>query len=72
MKIVVTFHTTHNVLTMEKYAKQAKIEGRIVPVPRKLSASCGLAWSGPMETKEQLLEIIEKHQIDYDKIYELE
>lgn len=72
MKILITFHTTHNVLTLEKYAKKEKVEGRIVPVPRKLSASCGLSWMGPSETEETLKEIIEKYQIDFDKIYRIE
>lgn len=72
MKILITFYTTHNVLTMEKYARKEKLEGRIVPVPRKYSASCGLSWMGPGETEFKLKEILEKYNIDYDKIYELE
>lgn len=72
MNILITFHTTHNVLTLEKYAKKEKLEGRIVPVPRKYSASCGLSWMGPGETESQLKEILKKYNIDYDKIYELE
>jgi hypothetical protein len=72
MKILITFHTTHNVLTLEKYAKKEKVEGRIVPVPRKYSASCGLSWMGPRETESKLREILEKYSIDFDKIYEIE
>ncbi|MDD2371095.1 MAG: DUF3343 domain-containing protein [Firmicutes bacterium] len=72
MKILVTFHTTFNVLTLEKYAKLEKIEGRILPTPRKFSASCGLSWMGPYETELKLKEIIEKYNIEFDKIYELE
>jgi hypothetical protein len=72
MKILITFHTTHNVLTLEKYARKENLEGRIVPVPRKFSASCGLSWMGPGETELKLKEILEKQSIDFDKIYEIE
>jgi hypothetical protein len=72
MKILITFYTTHNVLTLEKYAKKEKLQGRIVPVPRKYSASCGLSWMGPGETESKLKEILENHNIDFDKIYEIE
>lgn len=72
MKILVTFHTTFSVLTLEKYAKAAKIEGRITPTPRKFSASCGLAWIGPLETKPMLAQLLEKYHIDFDKMYEIE
>lgn len=72
MNILITFHTTHNVLTLEKYAKKEKLEGRIVPVPRKYSASCGLSWMGPGDTESRIRELLERFSIDYDKIYELE
>ena len=41
---VMTFHTTAAAMAMEKYCANHKISGRLIPVPREISAGCGLAW----------------------------
>ena len=44
LKLVVTFHTTADAMAMEKACKEQNVPGRIIPVPRTISAGCGLAW----------------------------
>lgn len=46
---VLTFHTTDAAMEMEAFCKQNGIAGRLMPVPRSLSAGCGIAWR--MEAK---------------------
>ena len=41
---VVTFETTTQAIAMERECKKNKFTGRLIPVPREISASCGLAW----------------------------
>ena len=41
---ILTFHTTSAAMAMELYCKEHGISGRLIPVPRELSAGCGLAW----------------------------
>lgn len=41
--IFVTFASTTDAFAMEKACKKAKVEGRLVSVPRQLSAGCGIA-----------------------------
>ena len=41
---VLTFHTTDAAMEMEAFCKQNVIAGRLAPVPRRLSAGCGIAW----------------------------
>lgn len=41
---ILTFHTTSAAMAMEPYCKEHGISGRLIPVPRELSAGCGLAW----------------------------
>ena len=43
LKLVVTFHTTADAMAMEKACKEKETEGRLIPVPREISAGCGLA-----------------------------
>ncbi len=72
MEVLITFHTTFNVLKLEKYAQEAGIPGQIRPVPRRYSANCGLAWMGPGETREGLMRLIEAYQIEIDSLYEID
>ena len=38
LKLVVTFHTTADAMAMEKACKENNTPGRIIPVPRAISA----------------------------------
>ncbi|MEW6724665.1 MAG: DUF3343 domain-containing protein [Bacillota bacterium] len=40
---VVTFHSTHLALRYERVARQEGVETCLIPVPRQISSSCGLA-----------------------------
>ena len=53
---VVTFETTTQAIAMERECKKNKFTGRLIPVPREISASCGLAWKlwGTERRKKQL------------------
>lgn len=41
---VITFYTTTQAMAFEKRCQEIEIPGRIIPVPREISAGCGLAW----------------------------
>ena len=43
-KLIITFHTTAEAIAMEKLCKENQKIGRMIPVPREISAGCGLAW----------------------------
>ena len=43
-KLIITFHTTSDAIAFEKACKASEMPGRMIPVPRELSAGCGLAW----------------------------
>ena len=47
--LIITFHTTADAIALEKACKEAGRPGRMIPVPRELSAGCGLAWRIPPE-----------------------
>ncbi|MEG0368785.1 MAG: DUF3343 domain-containing protein, partial [Hungatella sp.] len=48
-RLVITFHTTTEAMAAEQAFRLAGIPGRLIPVPRQISAGCGLAWSAPAE-----------------------
>ena len=54
LMLIVTFHTTADAMAMEKCCKQLQAPGRLIPVPRAISAGCGLCWCAPPDSREQI------------------
>lgn len=54
LKLIVTFYTTADAMALEKYCKEQQVPGRLIPVPRAISAGCGLSWCAPLGCEEQL------------------
>ena len=70
-KLVTTFHTTTEALKAEALCIAHHVEGRMIPVPREISASCGLAWMSPLEKKEDLWELLKSENIVYEESCEV-
>ena len=64
MKLVVTFHTTSDAMAMEKVCKERNVPGRLIPVPRAISAGCGLSWCADLTDREQILDVMKEVGID--------
>ncbi len=48
---VITFFTTADAMAVEKRCKQQSVPGRLIPVPTRITSSCGMAWSLPLDAK---------------------
>ena len=70
LKLVITFHTTTDAMAMEKACKESGADGRIIPVPRSISAGCGLAWCAKLESIDTLKNLMEKQEIIPQEIQE--
>ena len=44
LKLIITFHTTTAAMSMEATCASAGLPGRLIPVPREITAGCGMAW----------------------------
>ena len=53
--LIITFSTTTDAMGMEQFCGRSGLPGRLIPVPREISAGCGLAWKAPPEEEEELL-----------------
>ena len=53
-KLIITFHTTDEAMAMEEACKARCAQGRLIPVPRSITAGCGLAWCTPPQSEEAL------------------
>ena len=54
LKLIVTFHTTADAMAMEKCCKEHQVPGRLIPVPREISAGCGLSWCADLKEREKV------------------
>lgn len=70
-KVVITFHTTTQAMYMEQCCKKEMGEGRLIPVPRQISAGCGMAWCAPCQARLELEQIIKTHNVEVEGVYEL-
>ncbi len=71
LKAVYTFHTTTEAMKMEQCARVNGIPGRLIPVPRQISAGCGMAWAAPAEAKARTDEQICLSGVEVEGFYEL-
>ena len=70
LKLVVTFHTTADAMAMEKACKEHNVPGRIIPVPRVISAGCGLAWCAELNERDQISDIMKQVRIQEEDMHE--
>ena len=71
MKLVITFHTTAAAMAMEKLCKEENVPGRLIPVPRELTADCGMAWCAPVEAAARLRRLAEDRSLEFEGWQEL-
>ena len=69
--LVITFHTTAAAIAMEKLCRAKGLPGRLIPVPRELTADCGMAWRAGVEDRAALEAVIEREQLEAAGFHEL-
>ncbi len=72
MYCIATFDTTHMALRFEKICRAAGLGAKIVPVPRRLSTSCGLACRYPCEDEAAVQELVQEKHIEVIGYHQLE
>ncbi|MFT4104580.1 MAG: DUF3343 domain-containing protein [Lacrimispora sp.] len=73
LKIVISFHTTAEAIAMEAECLKDEIPGRLIPVPRQISAGCGLAWSMPVTWEGDVDQWMKEKKLRWDSlgVYEI-
>ena len=68
-RFVVTFATTTGAMAMERACRAAGLPGRLIPVPRSITAGCGMCWSAPPEAQAELEDLVVRERLDVDGLY---
>ena len=69
MKLVVTFRTTADAMGMEKFCRDEGLPGRLIPVPRSISAGCGLSWCAETGDEPVLKQAMEERRLEPEGIF---
>lgn len=71
-RLVITFPTTTAAMAFEAACKKNDLPGRIIPVPRQITAGCGLSWCADITDREKLLSFIESNDMTMEAVSEVE
>ena len=69
--VILTFRTTTDAMAMEAQCAEQNIPGRLIPIPREITAGCGLAWRIAPEQYDQNRDAIAALQIPFEQIVSL-
>ena len=72
LRLVVAFHTTTAAMAIERYCNDNQIAGRLIPIPREITAGCGLAWKAEPGQRDALCGALERADIRYSACRVLE
>ena len=67
--LVVTFEATAAAMAAEKYCLEKGVPGRLIPVPREITAGCGLAWKAEVDQEEAVTAALEAAGIAYSGVH---
>lgn len=69
-RLLITFPTTADAIRMERECEKRAIRGRLIPVPREISAGCGMCWCTDPEERERILEFLEMLGLRKEALYQ--
>ena len=70
--LIITFSTTTQAMAMEKFCAQQNLPGRLIPVPREITAGCGLSWKARPEEKDLLISALTEADMKWAECHILE
>ena len=70
--LILTFATTTQAMAVEKFCAQQNLPGRLIPVPREITAGCGLSWKAQPDDKDRLIAALTEAGLQWEQCYILE
>lgn len=69
--LVISFYETTTALYMERVCKEDGKEGRMISLPRQISAGCGLAWATVLNDKSSWEKYLQEKNIECEAMTEV-
>lgn len=58
-----SFPTTSAAMEAERVCREHGIPGRLVPIPRQITAGCGLAWMSEPDREPEIRDFFERRKL---------
>lgn len=66
---VITFPSVHHAMAFEDRLRDSPIKFQLIPVPRQISASCGVAAKIQHMNQEEVLQLLEHYEVSFSGVY---
>ena len=70
-RFLILFPSTHDALVAEKIWPQSGHSGKLRPIPRSLSSSCGLCLETDLPEDVDPVATVTEFRIEWEKVYEV-
>lgn len=70
--LILSFAKTTDAMAVEKFCMENALPGRLIPVPREITAGCGLSWKAAPEGEEKLTSALAEAGLAWSGLYHLE
>ena len=70
--LILSFAKTTDAMATEKLCTAKGLPGRLIPVPREITAGCGLAWKAAPEDEARLTSALTEAGLAWSGLYHLE
>lgn len=67
--LVLSFEKTTDAMAVEKFCMGRELPGRLIPVPREITAGCGLAWKAAPEDEPALVTALTEAGLSFSGKY---
>ena len=68
-RLIIAFPSTTQAIKMETRCREKGMPGRLIPLPREISAGCGMAWMAEPDQEQDLKMLIGKEGIMTEGFY---
>ena len=70
--LLITFPNVTEAMRLEAASEKAKVPGRLIPVPRQIISTCGMAFRAEPGQKQQLADLAAQEKITVEEYFNLE
>lgn len=71
-KLIITFDNVGDAMSSDKVLKKEGVNTKLIPIPRNISAGCGISSLISKNDKEKAIISLDSEKIPYEGVYEIE
>ena len=68
-QLIISFASTTDALAVDHYAAEHHLPGRLIPLPRAISAGCGMSWKAAPEDEALLRRALKRAGLNWQQFH---